>query len=502
MPLSFDDLAAEIQERARALEAELSVRSPVSDEDWQSLSFKPFHLDVPGWAVRAWLNEMTGPEAAAFAYRAILHREPDSHGLETLQADLAKGVPVLLLAGHMMLSAEGRSLPRYEPGFLVYRVLAVLRKALRASGADGFAVWLARGVARVHRRWDADRLARMQFAALKNTLASWQPALIRQAGQLGAAQAQIRGLQLALGQAREELVEAGQALGQAREELAVAFHRFSVESQGLAQIVAHRAPVLQGQPFQWGAPPASGEPAKQGLPPQEALDRYYLAFEDAHRGDLSAMMARYAPYGPILEEVLHAFQPRPNSQSLSPPGARLLDLGCGRGEWLQFAQSKGFAAAGVDANPVMVAHCHGLGLSVASGDLMPALLSQPDGALAVVSAFHVAEHLPFGLLYGLVQQAYRCLGPGGAVILETPNPENPLVGSHTFYHDHTHRNPLTPTALQFLLRYLGFQRVRVLRLHPYPESHRVPGEDPLTERFNGLFCGPQDFAVIGFRQAG
>jgi len=474
MPRSFDDLAAEIQERARALEAELSVRSPVSDEDWQSLSFKPFHLDVPGWAVRACLNEMTGPEAAAFAYRAILHREADPHGLQTLQAELAKGVPVLLLAGHMMLSAEGRSLPRWEPGFFLYRVLAVLRKALRVTGRDGFAVWLARGAARLHRRWDADSFARVQFAALKNTLASWQPTLTRQAGQLGAAQAQIRGLQ--------------QALGQAREELAVAAQRFAVESQGLS------SPLV--------APPALGEPAEQGLPPQEALDRYYLAFEDAHRGDLSAMMARYAPYGPILEEVLHAFQPQPNPQSLSPPGARLLDLGCGRGEWLQFAQSKGFAADGVDANPVMVAHCHGLGLSVAPGDLMPALLSQPDGALAVVSAFHVAEHLPFGLLYGLVQQAYRCLGPGGAVILETPNPENPLVGSHTFYHDHTHRNPLTPTALQFLLRYLGFQRVRILRLHPYPESHRVPGEDPLTERFNGLFCGPQDFAVIGFRQAG
>jgi O-antigen chain-terminating methyltransferase len=117
----------------------------------------------------------------------------------------------------------------------------------------------------------------------------------------------------------------------------------------------------------------------------------------------------------------------------------------------------------------------------------------------LVSAFHVAEHLPFELLFDLVHEAARVLRPGGVLLLETPNPENLLVATHTFYHDYTHRNPLTPSSLGFLLRYAGLHRVDVLRLNPYPPSARVPGTELVTERLNGLLCGPQDFAVVGER---
>ena len=82
-----------------------------------------------------------------------------------------------------------------------------------------------------------------------------------------------------------------------------------------------------------------------------------------------------------------------------------------------------------------------------------------------------------------------------------PNPENVLVGSHTFYHDPTHRNPVTPTAISFLLSYLGFSDVEVRRFNPYPEEAKVPGDDPLTARVNGHLCGPQDYAVVGRKAA-
>jgi len=93
-------------------------------------------------------------------------------------------------------------------------------------------------------------------------------------------------------------------------------------------------------------------------------------------------------------------------------------------------------------------------------------------------------------------QAYRALVPGASILLETPNPENILVGSHTFYHDPTHRNPLTPNSVAFFLRYCGFADPEIRRLHPYPEAARVQGDDDLTARVNGHLCGPQDFAVI------
>src|SRR5690606_28194167 len=110
--------------------------------------------------------------------------------------------------------------------------------------------------------------------------------------------------------------------------------------------------------------------------------------------------------------------------------------------------------------------------------------------------FHIVEHLPFEVLFPVIEQAWRVLAPGGVLILETPNPENVLVGSHTFYHDFSHRNPVTPTSLQFLVGYHGFAVSDVLRLSPYPSGDRIEDGTALAERVNGHLYGPQDYAVI------
>ena len=93
------------------------------------------------------------------------------------------------------------------------------------------------------------------------------------------------------------------------------------------------------------------------------------------------------------------------------------------------------------------------------------------------------------------------LRPGGVLIYETPNPENVWVGTHTFYHDPTHTQPLTPDSLAFLAEYCGLQPAPVLRLHPYPAGSEVPGDDALTARVNGMTCGAQDFAVVAYKPA-
>lgn len=217
----------------------------------------------------------------------------------------------------------------------------------------------------------------------------------------------------------------------------------------------------------------------------DPLAAYYVSFEDAFRGEEEEIRASFSHY---LEDV-----DRTHSVTRDSP---LLDLGSGRGEWLLLLREHGVAAAGADANGVMVNHCRERGLDVQQIDAVSYLRKQEDASVGAVSAFHLIEHLPFAVLYELIEQVHRVLRPGGLLLLETPNPENLLVGSHTFYHDPTHRNPLTPTATAFLVRYFGFAEPEIRRLHPYPEEAKVPGNDPLTERVNGHLCGPQDFAVI------
>ena len=490
--ISFEALAATIRAQAAALQANTAVRQPLSDDDWRSLSFSPPHFDMAEWDVRPVLNELSGAMAVDHAYRALLGRAPDADGLASGEHMVAHGMHPLLFAGILLTSTEGRSRPRSVEGFKLYSLLAVayklavrLRNLLRLPLPWTRPVlWLAWLAAAFHRRWDANNLTRWQLKSLRNTLASWQPVLERQAGQLGAAQQAVQDNQ--------------QGLEALRQDLTVARARLNALGHvGHATYMPSSSPVVGQNP---GQNPGQGvstiarqEAHADGqLHAQAALaselDTYYLAFEDAHRASARDMRAGFQAYQPLLDSLKAKDQPM-----------SALDLGCGRGEWLVFLAEQGFDASGIDASQAMVAHCQAQGLQVDEYDLLQALRRQADGSLNLITAFHVAEHLDFATLYTLVAEAWRVLKPGGALLLETPNPENPLVGSHTFYHDPTHRNPLTPSALGFLLGYHGFERLDVLRLNPYPESARVPGEDLLTERINGLLCGPQDFAVVGRR---
>ena len=186
------------------------------------------------------------------------------------------------------------------------------------------------------------------------------------------------------------------------------------------------------------------------------LDAYYVAFEDANRGSSEVVRQKQMVYVELLQRETETLRHRP-----------VLDIGCGRGEWIELLRENGFLAQGADVNPVMVNICCNKGLEVEHADVLAALTKVPDNSLAAVTSFHVIEHLPFEVLFSSVSEAWRVLAPGGVIILETPNPENILVGSHTFYHDFTHRNPITPTAISFLAKYLNFFDVRIERLNPY-----------------------------------
>lgn len=180
---------------------------------------------------------------------------------------------------------------------------------------------------------------------------------------------------------------------------------------------------------------------------------FYRAFEEKFRGSRDTILSRLGIYDAFLNDAF-----------LKNSSRKALDLGCGRGEWLESLTSKGFDALGVDLDDAMLSACREKGLNVLHADALAVLSAQTDSSLSVVSGFHIVEHLPFHSLQTLVAEALRVLQPGGLLILETPNPENLKVSTHTFHLDPTHQKPIPPSLLEFMTEYYGFSRSKILRL--------------------------------------
>jgi O-antigen chain-terminating methyltransferase len=214
-----------------------------------------------------------------------------------------------------------------------------------------------------------------------------------------------------------------------------------------------------------------------------------VSFEDQFRGTREDIKERQKVYLPYIEQVMQ-----------QTGGGEILDMGCGRGEWLELLNEEGFTARGVDFNRVLVEQCRERGIDVVESDVFEYLHTLPDAGLGAVTGLHIIEHLPLGALIKLIDETIRVLKPGGLAIFETPNPENILVGACTFYFDPTHCNPLPPLMIKFLVESRGLCQVEIKRLHPYDTASRVPdNSSELAKRFNEYFYGPQDYAVIGVK---
>jgi len=221
-----------------------------------------------------------------------------------------------------------------------------------------------------------------------------------------------------------------------------------------------------------------------------SLDAFYFAFEEHFRGSREEINRRLEVYLPRLREA-----------QIAPGDSLILDLGCGRGEWLELLRDNGYRARGIDLNRVVIEQCQSRGLEVVEGDVIAYLQSMPDESVAVITGFHIIEHLPFEILVKLLNEAFRVLRHRGLVIFETPNPANVLVGSCNFYFDPTHRNPLPSLMTQFLVQYCGFAEVEILNLNPSDgfKADEVNELDELSKQFNQYFYGPMDYAVIGYK---
>lgn len=215
-------------------------------------------------------------------------------------------------------------------------------------------------------------------------------------------------------------------------------------------------------------------------------DGFYRAFEERYRGSRELIKGRVAAYLPFVEPLLTAY-----------PSAPAIDLGCGRGEWLELLAGSGFKPMGVDLDKGMLEACLERGLPVEQGDALTYLSALPDESQAVVSAFHVVEHITFDQLGTLVAEALRVLKPGGLLIMETPNPENIVVATRNFYLDPTHQRPIPPMLLEFIAEHAGFLRVKTLRLQ---ESKDLVNRGDVS--LQDVFAGASpDYAVVAQKQA-
>jgi O-antigen chain-terminating methyltransferase len=267
------------------------------------------------------------------------------------------------------------------------------------------------------------------------------------------------------------------ALGDLRKRVAAAQMSVAAQERRLVRLseAAARPPAGEGDRARALASEAA-----------HALDALYVDFEEYFRGSEDDIKGRLRVYLPDVQRVL------------AQAGGRVVDLGCGRGEWLSLLREHGITARGVDTNRVQIERCRSEGLEVAEGDAVGALAALEDASLDVVTAFHLIEHLGYATLVELLDHIVRVLRPGGLVILETPNPDNVLVGSCQFYLDPTHRHPLPSPLAKFLAEARGLHDVEVRPLHPAPDYEHLQGSE-VAERWNRFFYGPRDYAVLGYK---
>jgi O-antigen chain-terminating methyltransferase len=212
-------------------------------------------------------------------------------------------------------------------------------------------------------------------------------------------------------------------------------------------------------------------------------DNFYVEFEDRFRGSREDIKERLKVYLPYIKKLPFEIE-----------GFSSLDVGCGRGEFLELLKENSYEKVkGIDINRVMVAKSKELGLNVEEVDVIEYLSNLQDESLSVITGFHIIEHLSFEVLMKLFEESYRVLKKGGMVIFETPNPENLVVGACNFYIDPTHRNPLPPQMIEFIVQNNNFT-TEIKKLNG---NFGINYEDSFL---NHQFASQLDYAVIGYKK--
>lgn len=428
------------------------------------------------------------------AYLSLLGRLPDSQGQASYLAKLQNfDYTKTEILGRLRYSREGRRKKVSVKGLLLpfvfqlfYRI-PFLGRALRIITGLWNLPLVLKNIRKIERLAlvETDRVSELKgdlnrrFALKVEVAKSFGAVALKTevAESLGAValKAEVEEGLAALGKLAETLADKGQLLEISRQ---TRDHKLNIiDMQRRIQFFLEEARKRLPEPF-------SPEQLKTIVQEEDHLcDAMYVSFEDKFRGTRQDIKERVKEYLPVVEKAL-----------VKTHNARVLDVGCGRGEWLEVLKENNINALGLDLNRIMVAQCQDRGFEVMESDVITYLRGLAENSLGVITGFHIIEHLPLKTFIALLDESFRVLKPGGLILFETPNPENVLVGAHYFYTDPTHLNPLVPSSIQFIVEQRGFSRVEIRRLHKYSDYHTITDGDDFK---NKHMYNEMDFAVIG-----
>ena len=207
---------------------------------------------------------------------------------------------------------------------------------------------------------------------------------------------------------------------------------------------------------------------------------FYFKFENRFRGDEESILKGLSIYDSLIHQVI--------SQGSDP---KILDVGCGRGEflykWKKYTQS----VFGIENDAKMAAICRSKGLEIIEDNAINSLQNLSDNSISIITMFHVVEHLEYDQLFQLLFECSRVLHDDGVLIIETPSIDNLIVSTKNFYIDHSHKTHINPDSFPFIIKTLGFDKVKqyFLRGGPLEETEH----NKLTRVFNGV---AQDLLLV------
>ena len=242
-------------------------------------------------------------------------------------------------------------------------------------------------------------------------------------------------------------------------------------------------------------------------PFDDRFDALYRGFEDRFRGSIDEVRAKQRVHVPVFAVAA---------------GGVVLDIGCGRGEFLALLKEARVAARGVDSNREMIAEARARGLDAVEGDALEYLDALPDGSLAGAIASQVVEHLPPAYVVKLLSAAFDKLRPGAPIVIETINAACWLAFFSSYLRDFTHVWSVHPETRQYLMQASGCSRgeIKYTEQAPDPVRMRVvdpaslTGGDAATSRalntladaynanasiLNSLLFSYMDYSVVGYR---